>query len=577
MAFGLNRVELIGRLGADVTVNQLMSGGRVANLSIATDESYINRQTGDKVDKTEWHRVVTFQDGLIDMFVKHATKGRLVYIDGKLQTRRWSKPDEDGDRFSTEILLVPGGRVQFLDKPNGNGAPAQADPAMAGDTGAGRPRRRATPAPPLRPISTTGPKFRSSDRSSSFRFLPPHLAGTSVPAFFSAADPERDPFGRRARAMRGAPALLRRPERRPAGIGRPARIGRSPACSTNRLPPPASPPRSAPTPKPSAGAISRTAASTAATGWREISTAPAGGRSSSASAVPGSPASGPTPRPGSTATCSTSSAIAPARRRCARRSTRRGPSSPWSLPRTAIRGLRRPRAAAATTTRPKRRAACGGNAAPSPAAMPSAICMLAGSSRCRFAALRFHPELRYREGSTVRRFPALVAAVTGNDGAIIGVQRTWLDPRAPAKAGVASPRKALGRIFGHAVRFGAVPADGLASLVVGEGIETVLSLITPPCRKSAPRRRSPPAASARSRRRPASRASSSRGTTIRTARLAAERLARRCARAGVAATVIVPVGNDFNDDLISLGAPALRARLAPLVRFAGRRGERSAG
>ena len=136
MAFGLNRVELIGRLGADVTVNHLASGGRVANMSVATDESYINRQTGDKVDKTEWHRVVTFQDGLIDMFEKHATKGRLVYIDGKLQTRRWSKPGEEGDRFSTEILLVPGGRVQFLDKPNGNGAPSQADPAMAGDTGA---------------------------------------------------------------------------------------------------------------------------------------------------------------------------------------------------------------------------------------------------------------------------------------------------------------------------------------------------------------------------------------------------------------------------------------------------------
>ena len=66
-------------------VNHLASGGRVANLSIATDESYINRQTGEKVDKTEWHRVVTFQDGLIDMFEKHAVKGRLVYIDGKLQ------------------------------------------------------------------------------------------------------------------------------------------------------------------------------------------------------------------------------------------------------------------------------------------------------------------------------------------------------------------------------------------------------------------------------------------------------------------------------------------------------------
>ena len=130
MSFGLNRAELIGRLGADVTVNHLASGGRVANLSIATDESYISKQTGERVDKTEWHRVVTFQDGLVDMFVKHARKGRLVYVDGKLQTRRWSKPGEEGDRYSTEILLVPGGRVQFLDKPNGNGAPAPADAAM---------------------------------------------------------------------------------------------------------------------------------------------------------------------------------------------------------------------------------------------------------------------------------------------------------------------------------------------------------------------------------------------------------------------------------------------------------------
>ena len=63
MAFGLNKVQLIGRLGADVTVNHLTSGGRVANLSIATDESYINRQTGEKVDKTEWHRVSPSRTG----------------------------------------------------------------------------------------------------------------------------------------------------------------------------------------------------------------------------------------------------------------------------------------------------------------------------------------------------------------------------------------------------------------------------------------------------------------------------------------------------------------------------------
>ena len=120
MAFGLNRAEVIGRLGADVTVNHLQSGGRVANLSIATDESYIDKAGGgERIDKTEWHRVVTFQDGLIDMLGKHAKKGRLVYVAGKLQTRKWRKNGEDSDRFSTEILLVPGGRVQFLDRPAG--------------------------------------------------------------------------------------------------------------------------------------------------------------------------------------------------------------------------------------------------------------------------------------------------------------------------------------------------------------------------------------------------------------------------------------------------------------------------
>ena len=98
MAFGLNRAEVIGRLGADVTVNHLTNGGRVANLSIATDESYIDKQSGEKIDRTEWHRVVTFQPGLVDMFEKHARKGRLVYVAGKLQTRRWKKDGEDSDQ-----------------------------------------------------------------------------------------------------------------------------------------------------------------------------------------------------------------------------------------------------------------------------------------------------------------------------------------------------------------------------------------------------------------------------------------------------------------------------------------------
>ena len=133
MAFGKNHAELVGRLGADVVVNHLASGGRVANMSIATDESYFNG-SGEKVDKTEWHRVVTFQSGLIDMLERHAKKGRLIHVEGKMQTRRWRRDGEDSDRFSTEIIVVPGNRVQFYDRPNGNGAPAaDAQPPANGE------------------------------------------------------------------------------------------------------------------------------------------------------------------------------------------------------------------------------------------------------------------------------------------------------------------------------------------------------------------------------------------------------------------------------------------------------------
>ena len=190
-----------------------------------------------------------------------------------------------------------------------------------------------------------------------------------------------------------------------------------------------------------------------------------------------------------------------------------------------------------------------------------------GLARCRFPALRFHPELRYREGSSVRRLPALVAAVTGDDGAVRGVHRTWLDPRRPAKADVASPRKALGHVYGLAVRFG-TPADRVAPLLVGEGIETVLSLVT-----AVPEITAAAALSAGS----LGSFSPPPGCTRLViasdndpeGERAAERLARRCARAGVAATVIVPEGGDFNDDLAALGGAVLAARLGPLFRSAG--------
>ena len=196
-----------------------------------------------------------------------------------------------------------------------------------------------------------------------------------------------------------------------------------------------------------------------------------------------------------------------------------------------------------------------------------------GLARCRFPALRFHPELRHREGSSVIRLPALVAAVTGDDGAVRGVHRTWLDPHRAAKADVISPRKALGRIYGLAVRFG-MPANSVAPLLVGEGIETVLSLVTAVPEITAAAALSAGSLGAFSPPPASTRLVIARDNDPEGER-AAERLARRCVQAGVAVAVIVPERDDFNDDLASLGAAVLAARFGPLFRSAGGGEERA--
>ena len=187
--------------------------------------------------------------------------------------------------------------------------------------------------------------------------------------------------------------------------------------------------------------------------------------------------------------------------------------------------------------------------------------------RCRFSALRFHPSLFYRDGSGVRRLPALVAAVTVDPGersghaAIVGVHRTWLDPRQPAKAAVSFPRKTLGRVHGHAVRLGDPDAGTLA---VGEGIETVLSMVTAVPAITAAAALSagglgaftPPAGIARLV------VACDNDTAGESAAL---RLRRRCARRGVDCAVVVSQAGDFNEDLVTLGPQALAARIAPLI------------
>ena len=116
MAYGLNRADIIGRLGNDAAINQLLSGGRRANFSVATDESYMDREKNERVSRVEWHRVVTFQEGLVKLLEKRGKKGCLIFVSGTLRTRSWRKEGESTDRSSTEILLGAGGKVTFLDK-----------------------------------------------------------------------------------------------------------------------------------------------------------------------------------------------------------------------------------------------------------------------------------------------------------------------------------------------------------------------------------------------------------------------------------------------------------------------------
>ena len=129
--YGLNQAQIIGRVGNDVEIRNLPNGGKVANFSVATDEGYRDKQTGQWVDRVEWHRVTTFQPGLVEVLQKHCRKGRLAYVQGKIQSRKWQ--DASGnERTTTEILIVPGGRVNFLDKaPNANATPVQSAPAGA--------------------------------------------------------------------------------------------------------------------------------------------------------------------------------------------------------------------------------------------------------------------------------------------------------------------------------------------------------------------------------------------------------------------------------------------------------------
>ncbi len=104
MAGSVNKVILIGNLGADPEVRSFQNGGKVANLRIATSETWKDKNTGERREKTEWHTVAIFSEGLVRVAEQYLKKGSKVYIEGKLQTRKWQ--DQSGaDRYSTEVVL----------------------------------------------------------------------------------------------------------------------------------------------------------------------------------------------------------------------------------------------------------------------------------------------------------------------------------------------------------------------------------------------------------------------------------------------------------------------------------------
>lgn len=121
MAGSVNKVILIGNLGRDPEVRSFQNGGKVCNLRVATSETWKDRNTGERRERTEWHNVAIFNEALVRLAEQYLRKGSKVYLEGKLETRKWQ--DQSGqDRYTTEVVLRPyQGEMTFLDGREGGG------------------------------------------------------------------------------------------------------------------------------------------------------------------------------------------------------------------------------------------------------------------------------------------------------------------------------------------------------------------------------------------------------------------------------------------------------------------------
>jgi len=135
MAGSLNKVMLIGNLGADPEIKSFQNGGRIANLRIATSETWKDRATGESKERTDWHNVVLQSDGLVGVAERYLRKGSKVYIEGQLRTRKWQ--DKDGnDRYTTEVSVGGiGGVMTMLDGRGEGGGYSRGGGSSGGDWG----------------------------------------------------------------------------------------------------------------------------------------------------------------------------------------------------------------------------------------------------------------------------------------------------------------------------------------------------------------------------------------------------------------------------------------------------------
>jgi single-strand DNA-binding protein len=116
MSVSVNKVQLVGNLGKDPEIRTFQNGGRVAHFSLATSESWKNKKTGERKEKTEWHQIAVMAEGLVTVAEKYLKKGAKIYVEGQLETRKWT--DKEGvERYTTEVVLRPyRGDLLMLDR-----------------------------------------------------------------------------------------------------------------------------------------------------------------------------------------------------------------------------------------------------------------------------------------------------------------------------------------------------------------------------------------------------------------------------------------------------------------------------